>query len=86
MIDPHVHCDECRRVIATTIKCGGGKTKDVPVKCGTKQRVLPGPQGLVVVALQVPLCDDYHERLAAAEKAPAPPKIILPQMGTVRRQ
>jgi uncharacterized protein YlaI len=88
MIDPHVHCAECHRAIATTIKVAGGKTKDAPLKGGTQPRVLPGPQGLMVVTVQVPLCDDCHERIAAQEAAPviAAPKLILPQMGAVRQQ
>ena len=86
MIDPHIHCAECQHPIATTIKCAGGKTKDVAVKAATQAHIRPGPQGPIVVPLQVPLCDECYARLEAAEKTASASRLIVPQIGLARKQ
>lgn len=81
MIEPHVHCAECLKPIATKILCAHGKTKDVEIATGTQFSVIPGPQGLGVLPRPVPLCPDCLERLKKEEQeAAAASKIIVPKL------
>lgn len=78
MIEPHLHCGECGREIATKLKVAGGKTKDVEVHAGTQFVLVASPEGLVPTPKRVPVCDDCHALITAqAERAAS--KLILPK-------
>jgi len=76
MTEPHLHCGECRRVIETTCLNAAGETIDVPVAGGTQFAVRPGPSGLELLQVQVPLCPECFDRVNAAT---AQSKLVVPQ-------
>ena len=84
MIDAHVHCDNCRRVIATDIKIAGGKTKPAEIRLAQTVRVVPGPQGIGVITVNVPICNECGERMDEEQKSAAASRLIVPQSGPLR--
>lgn len=76
-LEPHVHCGECLREIATTVAGVDGAVEEAEIATGTQATIVMGPDGPSVVQRRVPLCASCFARISAQ---PAPGKLIVPQL------
>lgn len=87
MIDEHVHCFNCGRPVATTVKVAGGKTKPAQVHFAVVPTLVPTTQGIAVVEQQKVACTDCAAKgQEAVEKAKAASKLVVPSSVEMARR